>query len=116
MTGGVALACDRDGVVAGGPCGEARRDTVFWLASMTKPVVAVAALQLVERGELGLDQPVGDVLADFDALQVLEGFEGDAPVLRAPARRATIRQLLTHTAGLGYWFASADLNRYLEVT
>jgi len=40
---------------------------------------------------------------------VLEGFDGDTPRLRAPASRATVKQLVTHTAGLGYWFWDADL-------
>ncbi len=40
---------------------------------------------------------------------MLEGFDGDTPRLRAPASRATVKQLVTHTAGLGYWFWDADL-------
>jgi CubicO group peptidase (beta-lactamase class C family) len=47
---------------------------------------------------------------------VLDGFDGDTPRLRAPASRATVRQLLTHTTGLGYWFFSADLSRWESVT
>ena len=47
---------------------------------------------------------------------MLEGFDGDEPRLRPPARQATIRHLLTHTSGLGYWFANADLLRYHEIT
>jgi CubicO group peptidase (beta-lactamase class C family) len=81
---------------------------------MSKAVGTVAALQLVEQGRLGLDQPVADILPAFGELQVLEGFDGDEPRLRAPASQATIRQLMSHTAGLGYRFLNADLTRYQE--
>jgi CubicO group peptidase (beta-lactamase class C family) len=83
---------------------------------MTKALVSVAALQLIERGEIDLEQPVQDILPAFGVLQVLEGFDGDAPRLRAPERQATVRHLLTHTAGPGYWFANADLLRYHQLT
>ena len=47
---------------------------------------------------------------------MLDGFDGDTPRLRPPASRATVRHLVTHTAGLGYWFWDADLKRYEQVT
>jgi CubicO group peptidase (beta-lactamase class C family) len=49
-------------------------------------------------------------------LQVLEGFDGDKPRLRPPASQATVRQLMTHSAGLGYFFCSEKLWRYHELT
>jgi CubicO group peptidase (beta-lactamase class C family) len=122
VPGVIAIAGDRDGVVYEGAFGErgggqpTQPDTMIWIASMTKALVSVAALQLVERGELSLDAAVADILPAFGELQVLEGFEGDTPVLRAPARRATVRELLTHTGGLGYWFCNPDVLHYLQVT
>ena len=87
-------------------------DTIFQLASMTKAIVSVAAMQLVEQRRLSLDAPLGELLPELGAAQVLDGFDGDgAPVLRAPARPVTLRHLLTHTSGLGYDFVSADLLR-----
>jgi CubicO group peptidase (beta-lactamase class C family) len=70
-----------------------REDTVFRLASMTKPLVSAAALSLVDQGKLGLEDPVTRWLPTF------------RPVL-ADGREAviTVRQLLNHTAGLGYGF------------
>src|SRR5688572_10660494 len=59
-------------------------DTVFRLASMTKALTSVAAMQLVEQGRLDLDQLVASVLPEFRGLQVLDGFEGDQPKLRPP--------------------------------
>ena len=91
-------------------------DTVFRIASMTKAVTSVAAMQLVEQGKLQLDQTVASVIPAFGDLQVLVGFYGDNPALRPPARQATIRQLLTHTAGLGYEIWNADLAKYQKVT
>lgn len=120
----VAMVGDRDGVIYEGASGlvsvdgnePATLDTVFAIMSMTKALTSVAALQLVERGELALEQPVADVLPAFDALQVLDGFDGEEPRLRAPASRATIRHLLTHTSGAAYPFLNADLLRYHAVT
>jgi len=119
-----AIAADADGVFyegAAGPrvVGEAEQvstSTHFRIMSMTKMVATTAALQQVERGELDLDAPVEDYLPAFGDLQVLEGFDGDTPRLRAPASRATVRQLVTHTSGLGYWFWNADLARYEQLT
>ena len=124
VPGVVAVAGNRDGVLYEGAFGllnvngdaRARPDTTFALASMTKAFTSVAAFQLIEQGRLELEQPVADVLPAFADLQVLEGFDGDAPRLRPAASRATIRHLLTHTSGLGYWFANADLLRYHQLT
>ncbi|MCW2998988.1 MAG: serine hydrolase [Solirubrobacterales bacterium] len=91
-------------------------DTVFRLASMTKAMASVAALQLVEEGRLTLDTAVADVLPEFAELQVLEGFDGDMPRLRAPSRPPTVTDLLTHTSGLGYFFTHDDLLRWHELT
>lgn len=87
-------------------------DTVFRIASLTKAVVAIAVLQLVEAGDLDLDTPVADIIPAFDALQVLDGFDGDVPRLRSPSRRATVRNLMTHTSGLTYDAFQGDLLRY----
>ena len=112
----VGVVADRDGILSETAVGAAAPDTVFGIASMTKAMTSVAALQLVERGELRLDQPVADVLPAFGDLQVLEGFDGDEPRLRPPARPVTLTHLLTHTSGLGYIFASEDLLRWHELT
>ncbi len=91
-------------------------DTVFRIASMTKPLVTVGALQLVESGRLGLDDEVASIVPAFARLRVLDGFDGDQPVLRPAGSAATIRHLLTHTSGCGYWFGNANLACYQELT
>lgn len=84
-------------------------DSVFQIASMTKAITSVAAMQLVEAGKLSLDAPIGDVVPALADAQVISGFgEGDAPILRPAARPITLRHLLTHTSGLGYDFVSVD--------
>lgn len=92
-------------------------DSMFWIASCTKAITALAALQLVERGLLSLDDPIGDRVPTLAAPKVLDGFEADgAPRLRAARRAITLRDLLTHTSGLAYDFCSADLTRYFAAT
>ncbi|HPU16957.1 MAG TPA: serine hydrolase domain-containing protein, partial [Polymorphobacter sp.] len=84
-------------------------DAIFWLASMTKAVTAVAAMQLVEAGKLDLDAPLGGLLPELGRAQVFDGFAPDGSVkLRAPKRPVTLRHLLTHTSGHVYDMWNAD--------
>jgi len=92
-------------------------DTLFSIASCTKAVTSVAAMQLVERGLVSLDEPVGERLPALAAPRVLTGFDAaGAPVTRPASRPITLRRLLTHTSGLAYDFCSADLTAYLATT
>ena len=111
-----ALVVDRNGALFHHAAGEADERTLFRNASMTKAVATTGALQLVEQGRLDLDATVASILPEFGQLQLLEGFDGDSPRLRAPASQATVRQLMTHTAGLGYFFSNEKLLRYLALT
>lgn len=118
LTAAVAHADGRDSLYAAGVRGVAdptpmAADDVFWIASCTKAITSAAALQLVERGVLDLDAPVGERLPGLAQPQVLEGFDADgAPKLRAARKPITLRHLLTHTSGLAYDFFHADLARY----
>jgi len=119
-----AIAADRDGIVYEGAAGPRLAgqgdpvsvDTHFRIMSMTKMVATVAALQLMERGELDFDAPVERYCPEWAELQVLEGFDGDEPRLRAPASQATVKDLVTHTSGVSYWFWNADIVRWQAVT
>jgi methyl acetate hydrolase len=92
-------------------------DSVFWIASMTKAITAAAAMQLVEQGKLSLDGPIGKVLPDLAAPQVLEGFDANgAPKLRPATKEITLRHLMTHTAGYCYNMWNGDMVQYLEKT
>ena len=82
--------------------------SVFWIASMTKPVASVAAMQLVEQGKLALDAPIGDLLPALANPQILE--DGH---LRPAKHKITLRHLLTHTAGFSYAFTRAEYGAYI---
>jgi methyl acetate hydrolase len=89
-----------------------KHDTIFQIASMTKAITSVAAIQLVEQGRLSLDAPLETILPALANQQVITGFDdaGNA-TLRPAARPITLRHLLTHTSGFGYAFMSADILR-----
>lgn len=79
------------------------RDTLVQIFSMTKPVTGVALMQLWEQGKFGLDDPLARYLPAFGDVKVLgdPGPDGK-PMLRAPARPITIRDIMRHTAGFSY--------------
>ncbi|PYM19444.1 MAG: 1,4-butanediol diacrylate esterase [Candidatus Rokuibacteriota bacterium] len=92
-------------------------DTVVWIASMTKAITATAAMQLVERGKLALEQPAAAVVPELAQARVLEGFDtAGQPRLREPKRPITLRHLLTHTAGYAYEIWRPEIARYQQVT
>jgi CubicO group peptidase (beta-lactamase class C family) len=113
----VAVAADRDGVIYEGGAGPRSPgedstvgvDTLWRIMSMTKPVVTVAALHLAEQRKVDIDAPVEEYCPEFAALGLLERIEDGRPVMRTPSRKATVKQLITHTSGLGYWFWNADV-------
>lgn len=86
---------------------EMTADTLVRIASMSKPISAVAAMMLVEDGVLSLDTPVADFLPRFGDVGVVTSFEPDADgnfPTEPQATPMTVRHLLTHTAGVGYIF------------
>ncbi|THV08209.1 beta-lactamase [Dendrothele bispora CBS 962.96] len=88
-------------------------DTYFWVASCTKLVTTVAALQLVERGLVDLDEDITRVLHEWKEPKILVGFdEAGQPITRVAKNKITLRQLLTHSAGMAYSFSNPDLQRY----
>ena len=92
-------------------------DTLFRIASMTKAVTTVAAMQMVEQGKLALDQPAGEVVPALTNPQVLEGFTPDGkPQLRPARNPVTLRLLLTHTSGFVYDTWNENMNRYAVVS
>jgi methyl acetate hydrolase len=120
VPGVIALAANAQGVVYEGAFGRREigkkaamtLDSVVWIASMTKAITSVAALQLVEQGRLTLDEPLGALLPELAAIQVLDGFDAaGTPRFRPPRRGITLRHLLTHTAGFAYTIWNADLLR-----
>ncbi|KQS03611.1 hypothetical protein ASG11_04555 [Sphingomonas sp. Leaf357] len=116
----VGIVADADGELYAGSLGvrvageasDMTRDTIFWLASMTKLVTTVAAMQLVEAGRLSLDAPISDILPELANPPVLDGFDADGSPVHRPARGAiTLRHLLTHRSGMGYEIMNPRLMR-----
>src|SRR5687767_6365475 len=94
------------------------KDTIFNMASMTKPVTSVAIMMLVDEGKLKLDDEVAKYLPKYkDPLVISKFNEADASYETRPAKRPiTIRHLLTHTSGIGYSFASPMLTKIMQKT
>ena len=114
VPGVAAAAATAGGVLYRGVRGaDLAADSVFWVAAMTELATAVLALGLVEEGSLSLHRPLGALLPELEAPQVLEGFSRNGePILRAAARPITLHHLLTHTAGIGIEFWDATLLRF----
>ncbi|MDM0065015.1 serine hydrolase domain-containing protein [Variovorax sp. J31P207] len=118
--GVVALVADRDGSLYEGAAGERQLgggtamtpDTVVWIASMTKAITSVAAVQCAERGLLDLDAPAARVLPAIGELGVLTGFDAEGrPLTRPPKRPITLRHLLSHSAGCSYEMWNPDMQK-----
>jgi CubicO group peptidase (beta-lactamase class C family) len=90
-------------------------DTIFRIASMVKLLTSVAALQLVERGKLNLDEPAADIDPTLAAPQLLVGFDAKGiPQLRPARNPITLRNLLSHTSGFSYPLWDPNVVRYLK--
>jgi CubicO group peptidase (beta-lactamase class C family) len=119
IPGVVAMVADANGVLYAGAFGRQdvakqvsmSKDSIFRLASMTKPVTSVAVMMLVEEKKVGLDDPIAKYLPGFENEQVFTSFNAaDKTYTSRPASTTmTVRHLLTHTSGLGYSFSSATL-------
>ncbi len=114
--GVVASVFSRDAILysgaAGGPPGRPLAvDDVFRIASMTKLVTSVAVLMLVDEGRVSLDATVADYVGDFVQPPVLRSFDAKTGeyTTRAASRDATLRELLSHSGGYGYWFLDEPL-------
>src|SRR5712671_8147269 len=123
IPGVVAMAANQQSVVYEGAFGfrdmaaasPMSTDTVFRIASMVKLLTSVAALQLVERGALKLDEPAGNIDPALASAQVLTGFDAKGvPQLRPAQKPITLRNLLTHTSGFSYLLWDQNVGRYLK--
>lgn len=109
IAGAVTLVAREGRVVALDATGRAdlatrapmRKDNLFWIASMTKPMTGVAVLMLQDEGRLSVDDPVEKHLPEFRNQWMVAERGKDTLTLKRPSRRITIKDLLTHTAGLG---------------
>jgi CubicO group peptidase (beta-lactamase class C family) len=86
--------------------------SLFWIASMTKPITAIAVMMLQEEGKLSIDDPAAKYLPEFRGQMLVQEKTGDRTVLVKPAQTVTIKHLLTHTSGL---VGSSPLDSAAEV-
>jgi CubicO group peptidase (beta-lactamase class C family) len=82
-----------------------QRDTLFRIASMSKPVTVAAAMSLVDEGKLGLRDPIVRWLPEFADLRVLDDPSGPLDQTQPVQRAILVEDLFTHTSGLGYGFS-----------
>ena len=109
VSGAVTLVATRSGIAHWEAVGKSdlsagrdmQKDDLFWIASMTKPMTAVCVLMLQEEGKLSIDEPVEKYLPEFKNQWLVEKKDAKKLVLVRPKRPVTVRDLLTHTAGLG---------------
>ncbi|KAK1149048.1 hypothetical protein N8T08_007725 [Aspergillus melleus] len=110
--GGTFMYIDSFGETTDGTCAEATDPPVYAIASCTKLLTTIAALQCVDKGLLELDVPIDQVLPEWENPKVLRGVDVDSqPILEDARRQITLRQLLTHTSGMAYAleYVSPDL-------
>jgi CubicO group peptidase (beta-lactamase class C family) len=93
------IACGSEGFTDADPV---TPDSLFRIYSMTKPITAMAAMQLVAQGKMALDQPVHEVLPAFRDMLVQDTYDGSITALHPASGPITMRHLMTHTSGLGY--------------
>ncbi|EON65858.1 beta-lactamase [Coniosporium apollinis CBS 100218] len=124
VAGGAAIAVDKSGKLlfqkAFGKIGIGDDDKLFtvdsvmWIASCTKLMTSIAALQCVERGLLELDGPISAILPEWSEPQIIIGFDADnkVPKLRPATKFITLRHLLSHSSGMAYPLLNPLLSQY----
>tara|TARA_B110000003_G_scaffold12470_4_gene12545 strand:+ start:2707 stop:3957 length:1251 start_codon:yes stop_codon:yes gene_type:complete len=85
-------------------------DDIFRIASMTKAITSIGILKLWEEGKIGLDDPIDKYIPKFENIEILESFndEDTSYTSKISTKKITIRQLLTHTSGIGYGFIDGN--------
>jgi len=110
LAGAVMLVADKDRVLAAEAVGWAdnarrkpmRTDSVFWIASQSKPITAAALMMLVDEGKVSVEDPVEKYLPEFRGQMVVAEKDGDHVLLRRPRHPITVRNVLSHTSGLPF--------------
>jgi CubicO group peptidase (beta-lactamase class C family) len=110
VAGAVVLVADRDKVLTLEMVGfadlEARKpmrpDTIFWIASQSKPITATALMMLVDEGKVRLDDPVEKYLPEFGDQWLAVERDQRHVLLKRPKQRVTVRHILSHTSGLPF--------------
>ncbi|MGD0896967.1 MAG: serine hydrolase domain-containing protein [Thermoguttaceae bacterium] len=110
LAGAVTLVASQDKVLGLEAVGYAdiaagkpmRTDSLFWIASMSKPMTATALMMLVDEGKVRVDDPVEKYLPEFQGQMVVAERDNQRVVLKPPAHPITVKNILSHTSGLPY--------------
>ena len=110
LAGSVMLVADKDKVLTVEAVGWAdigekkpmRTDSVFWIASQSKPVTTAALMMLVDEGKVNVDDPVEKHLPEFHGQMVVAERDADHVLLRRPQHPITVKNVLSHTSGLPF--------------
>ncbi|MEI7853636.1 MAG: serine hydrolase domain-containing protein [Planctomycetota bacterium] len=110
LAGAVALVADKNKVLSIESVGFAdiaagkvmKQDNIFWIASQSKPMTAVAVMMLVDDGKISLDDPIEKYLPEFRGQMVVAEKDNERIVLRKPIHPITVRETLNHTSGLPF--------------
>jgi CubicO group peptidase (beta-lactamase class C family) len=110
LAGAVMLVADKDKVLCVEAAGWAdmaakkpmQADSLFWIASQSKPITAAALMILVDEGEVRLDDPVEKYLPEFRGQMVVAEKDAEHVLLRRPKHPITVRNVLSHTSGLPF--------------
>lgn len=110
LAGAVALVADKDKLLSVEAVGFAdvakgramKTDSVFWIASQSKPMTATAVMMLVDEGKIALDDPVEKYLPEFRGQRVVVEKDDNHTLLQKPAHPITIREVLSHMSGLPF--------------
>ena len=89
-------------------------NSLYRIWSMTKPMVAVAALQLIEEKKISLDDPITEYLPEFNNLKVMKKEDGNIENLEKIIKYPTIKDLFLHTAGFSYNFLADPVGKKYE--
>src|ERR1041384_7333489 len=79
-----------------------KEDSIFWIASQSKPMTSVAFMMLVDERKLSLDDPVEKYLPEFRGQMLAVEKDADHVLLKKPSRRVTLRDLLSHMSGFPF--------------
>lgn len=110
VAGAVGLVADKEKVLTVVTTGFAdiaakkpmEANTLFWIASQSKPITATAVMMLVDEGKIKLDDPIEKYLPEFRGQMVIAEKDGDHVLLKKPARAVTIRDTLNHMSGMPF--------------
>ncbi len=110
LAGAVMLVADKDHVLMTDTAGWAdiaakkrmKADSMFWIASQSKPITAAALMILVDEGKVNVDDPVEKYLPEFHGQMVVVEKDEEHVLLRKPRHPITIKNILSHTSGLPF--------------